>query len=72
MSGFKSSMDQSGRPDVYKRDNAGNWNWNGNGAYQSDVKTFKSPLDSTANEKTYGWSSASYAVNYQVFGADAC
>jgi prepilin-type N-terminal cleavage/methylation domain-containing protein len=65
---YRSSLDQSGRPDVYKRDNAGNWNWNGNGAYQTIVKTFTAPLDNTANEKTHGWGISSYALNYQVFG----
>jgi prepilin-type N-terminal cleavage/methylation domain-containing protein len=65
---YKSSTAQSGRPDVYKRDTAGNWNWNGNGAYQSMVKSFSAPLDPTANEKTHGWGVSSYAMNYQVFG----
>jgi prepilin-type N-terminal cleavage/methylation domain-containing protein len=65
---YKSSFDQSNRPDVYKRDNAGNWNWNGNGAYQSFVKAFLAPLDPTNGEKTYGWGPGSYATNYQVFG----
>ena len=39
-----------------------------NNVHTNFVKTFQSPLDPTANEKTYGWGPSSYAVNYQVFG----
>ena len=39
-----------------------------NGVHTNMVKTFQSPLDPTANEKTHGWGVSSYAMNYQVFG----
>ncbi len=67
---YKSSTAQSGRPDdvLAATRRAGNWNWNGNGAYQSMVKSFSAPLDPTANEKTHGWGVSSYAMNYEVFG----
>lgn len=32
------------------------------------VKTFKSPLDPTADDKIHGWGVTSYATNYQIFG----
>jgi prepilin-type N-terminal cleavage/methylation domain-containing protein len=39
-----------------------------NNVHTNQVKTFQSPLDETAFEKTHGWGVGSYAMNYQVFG----